>query len=484
MKRIISLVLSIVLTVAMLSASAMCVKAGGGCDHVGTCIGFDVKANCVTRGYTFTAPSKDAQLQSSANLTGLCADCGEFVYKGEELGMGRSGFVQFVNLVDSVVRTPLIKHVFNGELRTKATCAEPATRYCSNTILEYGTVRLENNTFAWGPVNAFTCTYYGYSSMAGEAATGNHVLDKEEVIKKATLTKDGELKRYCSKCNGFYFKKVAIPRPKYIQLYNDKGYEYYTVGNKLYFLYTGKEIKVGAKLFDRNGDELRHDTAYNDWVLVHCEGYLTYPGAAVFWPAMRAPGSKTTHTNSVEAWFYNSPYYADNEGGTYGTDYRIGPDNQIKKVEIKRKSDTKINVKLTVYPSKRYDKDGKVHKDRFWEGYDIVYSTDKDFKDYKIARISKRLKEKGTVNKDIKGLKKNTKYYFKVRAYERGVVGQTYDALGNVIKQKKENFPSPASKTFTYKTSVKSKEFYFNKEADRCSGVKNSKELLSYSEIK
>lgn len=318
----------------------------------------------------------------------------EVVMQKQEKGSGGStvpdGFYTLVLFADSGYNLPVL---------TKDISVTRATSYvkrlkepgCRTLGLEYIVYEDGTDTYReiptlgghiWGdPVHVEGTAQHVYTCErnADHKKTEACRDTNEKIVKQAAVGNAGTIEYTCDKCGGTH--EVAIPAVKTPSLAETE------------FVYTGQNIQPALNdIEDEAGDEL------------DAEQYtVTYP----------AESKKVgTHTVKIE---FKGKYT-----GTYSLSYKIIPKKTtLKSVKAGSKS-FKATWKKGASPA---------------TGYQIAYSLNKSFSKCKYKKV-KKLK---TTSLTVKKLKKNKKYYVKVRTYKKVGLKYYYSEWSNVktVKPKK-----------------------------------------------
>ncbi len=200
----------------------------------------------------------------------------------------------------------------------------------------------------------------------------------KNVITKATLTKNGKISYKCSVCGYKSSKTTVIKRIKSVKL------------SATAFTYNGKVKKPSVTVKDYSGKTLKKNTDYTVSYPKSAKNVGTYKAVIKF---------KGKYSGSKTLTFKINP-----------------PKTSVSRLTAGKKSITVKLIKKTAQVS----------------GYQIQYSTLKNFKSYKTATLSKNTKTTATIKK----LSAKKTYYVRVRTYK--MVGKTkhYSAWSG-IKYKK-----------------------------------------------
>ena len=196
-------------------------------------------------------------------------------------------------------------------------------------------------------------------------ATGHRYIPSQESYPnpKATLSKDGRLvsPQVCKNCDDEYEKTAVIPKIKTVKL------------SKTAYTYNGKVQRPGVVVKDRTGKALKGGVDYN----------VSYP-----------KGMKNVGKYTVKVTF------KENYSGSKSMTYSINPKGTgVSKVTVAKKG-----FKVTWKKQKTQT-----------TGYQVQYSTDKNFKkNNETVTISKN----STTSKSVGKLKAKKKYYVRVRTYK------------------------------------------------------------------
>ena len=206
-----------------------------------------------------------------------------------------------------------------------------------------------------------------------EAIVGNCTLGEGKVTVQASTKQEGTKAYTCSVCSGVYEETIPMMKsaPKL---------------KKTTFVYTGKQIKPAVK------------------------AAVTTDGKTVnkAFTKVKYPASKKAGTYTVKV------TYSGDYKGEYKLTYKILP----KAVSLKKVTKGKKSIKVTWKKAKADT-----------TGYQIAYSTNKNFKNVKYVKV-KGIKKTSTT---IKKLKAGKKYYVKIRAYKtKG--GKPYYSAWSVAK--------------------------------------------------
>lgn len=196
-------------------------------------------------------------------------------------------------------------------------------------------------------------------------ATGHRYIPSQESYPnpKATLSKDGRLvsPQVCKNCDDEYEKTAVIPKIKTVKL------------SKTAYTYNGKVQRPGVVVKDRTGKALKGGVDYN----------VSYP-----------KGMKNVGKYTVKVTF------KENYSGSKSLTYSINP----KGTGVSKVTAAKKGFKVTWKKQKTQT-----------TGYQVQYSTDKNFKkNNKTVTISKN----STTSKSVGKLKAKKKYYVRVRTYK------------------------------------------------------------------
>ncbi len=229
------------------------------------------------------------------------------------------------------------------------------------------------------------CHTYGYTTEICRVCSSEEITEytellgcdfKTKVLSKATFDKDGESIVKCSRC-GWSGDISKINRIESFKL------------SKTKYTYNGKAQKPSVNVYDSVGKKLVYGKDY------------TYT----------CPDSKLVGKYKVKITFKGK------YSGTKTLYYKITP------------AKTQIS-KLTAYKNKIKVKVSK--KIKQVTGYEIQYSTSKDFKSAK----TKTIKKASTTSLTIKSLKAKKTYYVRVRTYKT-VNGKKYYSAWSTYKKKK-----------------------------------------------
>ena len=196
-------------------------------------------------------------------------------------------------------------------------------------------------------------------------ATGHRYIPSQESYPnpKATLSKDGRLvsPQVCKNCDDEYEKTAVIPKISTVKL------------SKTAYTYNGKVQRPGVVVKDRTGKALKGGVDYN----------VSYP-----------KGMKNVGKYTVKVTF------KENYSGSKSLTYSINP----KGTSVSKVTAAKKGFKVTWKKQKTQT-----------TGYQVQYSTDKNFKkNNKTVTISKN----STTSKSVGKLKAKKKYYVRVRTYK------------------------------------------------------------------
>ena len=196
-------------------------------------------------------------------------------------------------------------------------------------------------------------------------ATGHRYIPSQESYPnpKATLSKDGRLvsPQVCKNCDDEYEKTAVIPKIGTVKL------------SKTAYTYNGKVQRPGVVVKDRTGRALKGGVDYN----------VSYP-----------KGMKNVGKYTVKVTF------KENYSGSKSLTYSINP----KGTGVSKVTAAKKGFKVTWKKQKTQT-----------TGYQVQYSTDKNFKkNNKTVTISKN----STTSKSVGKLKAKKKYYVRVRTYK------------------------------------------------------------------
>lgn len=196
-------------------------------------------------------------------------------------------------------------------------------------------------------------------------ATGHRYIPSQESYPnpKATLSKDGRLvsPQVCKNCDDEYEKTAVIPKISTVKL------------SKTAYTYNGKVQRPGVVVKDRTGKALKGGVDYN----------VSYP-----------KGMKNVGKYTVKVTF------KENYKGSKSLTYSINP----KGTGVSKVTAAKKGFKVTWKKQKTQT-----------TGYQVQYSTDKNFKkNNKTVTISKN----STTSKSVGKLKAKKKYYVRVRTYK------------------------------------------------------------------
>lgn len=196
-------------------------------------------------------------------------------------------------------------------------------------------------------------------------ATGHRYIPSQEsyASPEATLSKDGRLvsPQVCTNCDNEYEKTAVIPKVSTVKL------------SKTAYTYNGKVQRPGVVVKDRTGKALKGGVDYN----------VSYP-----------KGMKNVGKYTVKVTF------KENYKGSKSLTYSINP----KGTGVSKVTAAKKGFKVTWKKQKTQT-----------TGYQVQYSTDKNFKkNNKTVTISKN----STTSKSVGKLKAKKKYYVRVRTYK------------------------------------------------------------------
>lgn len=196
-------------------------------------------------------------------------------------------------------------------------------------------------------------------------ATGHQYIPSQESYPnpKATLSKDGRLvsPQVCKNCDDEYEKTAVIPKIGTVKL------------SKTAYTYNGKMQRPGVVVKDRTGKALKGGVDYN----------VSYP-----------KGMKNVGKYTVKVTFKK------NYSGSKSMTYSINP----KGTDVSKVTAAKKGFKVTWKKQKTQT-----------TGYQVQYSTDKNFKkNNNTVTISKN----STTSKSVGKLKAKKKYYVRVRTYK------------------------------------------------------------------
>lgn len=196
-------------------------------------------------------------------------------------------------------------------------------------------------------------------------ATGHRYIPSQESYPnpKATLSKDGRLvsPQVCKNCDDEYEKTAVIPKIGTVKL------------SKTAYTYNGKVQRPGVVVKDRTGKALKGGVDYN----------VSYP------KDMKNVGKYTVKVT-----------FKENYSGSKSMTYSINP----KGTSVSKVTAVKKGFKVTWKKQKTQT-----------TGYQVQYSTDKNFKkNNKTVTISKN----STTSKNVGKLKAKKKYYVRVRTYK------------------------------------------------------------------
>lgn len=196
-------------------------------------------------------------------------------------------------------------------------------------------------------------------------ATGHRYIPSQESYPnpKATLSKDGRLvsPQVCKNCDDEYEKTAVIPKIGTVKL------------SKTAYTYNGKVQRPGVVVKDRTGRALKGGVDYN----------VSYP-----------KGTKNVGKYTVKVTF------KENYSGSKSMTYSINP----KGTGVSKVTAAKKGFKVAWKKQKTQT-----------TGYQVQYSTDKNFKkNNKTVTISKN----STTSKSVGKLKAKKKYYVRVRTYK------------------------------------------------------------------
>lgn len=196
-------------------------------------------------------------------------------------------------------------------------------------------------------------------------ATGHRYIPSQESYPnpEATLSKDGRLvsPQVCKNCDDEYEKTAVIPKIGTVKL------------SKTAYTYNGKVQRPGVVVKDRTGKALKGGVDYN----------VSYP-----------KGMKNVGKYTVKVTF------KENYSGSKSLTYSINPKGtSVSKVTAAKKGFKVIWKKQKTQTT----------------GYQVQYSTDKNFKkNNETVTISKN----STTSKSVGKLKAKKKYYVRVRTYK------------------------------------------------------------------
>ena len=282
------------------------------------------------------------------------------------------------------------EHTFTSEITTASTCikmgeAKFSCSQCGGYYTE--PVALSEHTVVTDPAVVATCTTNG-KTEGSHCSVCNYVFVEQEetgslghnyttVIKKATPKKNGSVTMKCSACGEIEkSQSYIIYKPKKILLNDDMS-----------CAYTGKAIKPFYGVVDTKGNEI---SSYK----------VSYKN------------NKKIGTATVTVTF-KGKYYS----GKMTKKFTICP----KTISDRHVADVSMHSAKLNFESVQQA-----------TGYQIQYSTKKNFKKAKTVSL-KKSKTTSTVikgllnNKEhnfeyrsyvIKGLKENTQYYYRIRAYK------------------------------------------------------------------
>ena len=196
-------------------------------------------------------------------------------------------------------------------------------------------------------------------------ATGHRYIPSQEsyASPEATLSKDGRVvsPQVCKNCDDEYEKTAVIPKIGTVKL------------SKTAYTYNGKVQRPGVVVKDRTGKALKGGVDYN----------VSYP-----------KGMKNVGKYTVKVTF------KENYKGSKSLTYSINP----KGTGVSKVTAAKKGFKVTWKKQKTQT-----------TGYQVQYSTDKNFKkNNKTVTISKN----STTSKSVGKLKAKKKYYVRVRTYK------------------------------------------------------------------
>lgn len=196
-------------------------------------------------------------------------------------------------------------------------------------------------------------------------ATGHQYIPSQESYPnpKATLSKDGRLvsPQVCKNCDDEYEKTAVIPKIGTVKL------------SKTAYTYNGKVQRPGVVVKDRTGKALKGGVDYN----------VSYP-----------KGMKNVGKYTVKVTF------KENYKGSKSLTYSINP----KGTGVSKVTAAKKGFKVTWKKQETQT-----------TGYQVQYSTDKNFKkNNNTVTISKN----STTSKSVGKLKAKKKYYVRVRTYK------------------------------------------------------------------
>lgn len=217
--------------------------------------------------------------------------------------------------------------------------------------------------------------YYAANGKAVCIATGGDHVEEQDIV-KATMTSDGTISPTCTKC--FLDLDVrTISQIGSVSL------------SRTTYNYSGKNKTPSVTVLNSAGEALVQDTDYT----------VTYPSSR-----------KTVGTHTVTVKFKG------NYSGSTTLSFTILPKaTKVSKLTAKKKQ---ITVKWSKISAQR-------------TGYQIQYSTSATFASKKTVKITSN-----TTSKTIKSLKKNKKYYFRIRTYTT-VSGKNYYSPWSATKSVK-----------------------------------------------
>lgn len=209
--------------------------------------------------------------------------------------------------------------------------------------------------------------------LAAINALEKHSYGAEYVKKQATVTADGQTAKKCSKCNAESIA-ATIARVGTITL------------NKTSFAYNGKVQKPSVTVKDKNGNTI---AGSNYTVAI--------------------PSGKAIGNYTVTVTFKNQ------YSGSKGVNYTITPKKTTAKLSSVKKNSMKVGWKKISGVS----------------GYQIQYSTSSSFKNAKTVKATSK-----KTSAVIKKLKKNKKYYVRVRSYKKVSGGTVYSDWSSKVSKK------------------------------------------------
>ena len=261
---------------------------------------------------------------------------------------------------------------------TRDTLYSKTIREASCTTLGLQYVVYEDNTSEWRPIPTLgghdwdvpehvngtsTHKYTCKRDICDDVKVENCKPTQGKVIKQATMTAEGKKEYFCDVCNSTYTE--AIPKLKAEPALEDAS-----------VAYNGKNIKPALeKVYDAEGN------------VISSENYtVTYPSKCK---------NVGTYTATVK--------FTEDYSGTYKLSYKVVP----KSVKMSKVSAGDNKFKATWKKASSQT-----------TGYQIKYSTSKDFKKAKTKTVKGIKKTSTTVSK----LKNKKTYYVAVRTYK--VVGK------------------------------------------------------------